>query len=133
MDTVGKRIEALGKAKLQLTGEKLAERLGVSYETLRKWKAGTMSPSAPRQKIISERLGEPPEVYMYGATQVGFAPLEADEVRLIAAYRAMLVEDRADILSKAERRAREIEELTLRVQRQRLPLGPSGKRDGTNG
>lgn len=137
--TVGDRIEELGRDKLGLTGAALAEKLGVTYETLRKWKRGLGSPSAPRQKRISEALGEPPAVFMHGAAAVGGEPLTRDEKRLLGAYRGILEDDRAKVLKELEKRAREVEEIAIRVHRERpsqtgasQPRGPTLVRSSTD-
>lgn len=128
MDTIGNRIEAIGQRKLKKKGKALAAHLSISYETLRKWKAGTGSPSAPRQRVVSERLGEPIAAFMHGTAETGGEPLTDQEARLLAAFRLILKEDRAELLSKTERRAREVEELTIRVMQEKAPLKPTSQK-----
>ena len=128
MDTVGDRIEDIGRRKLGKTGKSLAAALGVTYESLRKWKRGTSSPSAPRQAKIAVRLGVPVAAFMHGAVAGGGEPLTPDEARLLAAYRALLKDDRADLLRRAVARARELEELSAKLLTERAPLlAPSRK------
>lgn len=130
-ETVGVRIEKLASAKGLPTGEKLAALFGVQYETLRKWKSGGTSPNRNRQVTISEVLGVAPEVYMHGAAGAAAGePLHADEARLLRAYRRILTGDKAKALKDLELRAREIEELELRVMAERSgsSSGESGKR-----
>lgn len=120
--SIGDRIEALGKTKLEATGAELAKELGVSYETLRKWKRGKSAPSGPRQKTIAERLGVAASVFMFGAEGPSGEPLTKEEARLLSAYRQLLDDDKAKFLKDMEARAREIEELSIRIVRERSPF-----------
>jgi len=71
--TVGSRIEAIALQKGLPSGKRLADLLGVSYETLRKWREDQAAPNRSRQAVIAERLGVAPEAFMFGAPQ---APAE---------------------------------------------------------
>lgn len=53
MDTIGKRIEAIAERKGLPIGSELAARLGVKYESLRKWRQGLAGPSRRRQEVIA--------------------------------------------------------------------------------
>lgn len=124
-ETVGARIERIAQEKQLPSGSQLAALFGVSYETLRKWREGGTSPNRNRQLRIAEVLGVAPEVFMHGVAgaQAG-EPLKADEARLLRAYRQVLKADKAAVLKQLEDRAREIEELELRI---------SSERSGTTG
>ncbi|MBI5259795.1 MAG: helix-turn-helix transcriptional regulator [Burkholderiales bacterium] len=65
-ETAGTRIRRLAREKGLGDGQDLAAKIGVSYETLRKWTEGESAPNRARQKVISELLGVPAEVFMYG-------------------------------------------------------------------
>lgn len=119
-ETVGQRIERLALEKQLPAGAKLAALFGVSYETLRKWRDGDTSPNRNRQLRIAEVLGVAPEVFMHGVagSQAG-EPLKPDEARLLRAYRQVLKADKAAALKQLEDRAREIEELELRISSER--------------
>jgi transcriptional regulator with XRE-family HTH domain len=60
------RIERIAAAKGLLYGEKLAHALGVTYETLRKWREGLTAPNRTKQQKIAEYLGVPPAEFMHG-------------------------------------------------------------------
>lgn len=123
-ETVGDRIERLAAAKNLPSGQALAELFGVSYETLRKWKRNLVAPNRSRQQVISKALGVAPEVFMHGvAGPSAGEPLRADEARLLRAYRHLLKADQEEALKRMETRAREIEELELRIKRER-PVQP---------
>lgn len=124
-ETVGARIERIAQEKQLPSGAKLAKLFGVTYETLRKWREGGTGPNRNRQVRVSEVLGVAPAVFMHGAAgaQAG-EPLKADEARLLRAYRQVLKADKAAALKQLEDRAREIEELELRI---------SSERSGTTG
>lgn len=130
-ETAGARIERIAQDKQLPSGAKLAALFGVSYETLRKWRDGDTSPNRNRQLRISEVLGVAPEVFMHGAAggQAG-EPLKPDEARLLRAYRQVLKADKAAALKELEDRAREIEELELRISSERTGTtgAGSGKR-----
>lgn len=119
-ETAGARIERIAREKNLPSGLKLAALFGVSYETLRKWRDGETSPSRNRQQRVSEVLGVAPGVFMHG-TDGGQAgePLKPDEARLLRAYRQVLKADKAQALRQLETRAREIEELELRISSER--------------
>lgn len=70
-DTVGQRIRRIAHAKGLGDGIELAKKLGVSYETLRKWTGGASAPNRARQKVVSDVLGVPAESFMYGVTEPG--------------------------------------------------------------
>ena len=130
-ESIGARIERLAQEKQLPSGAKLAALFGVSYETLRKWRDGDTSPNRNRQQRIAEVLGVAPEVFMHGVAggQAG-EPLKPDEARLLRAYRQVLKADKAAVLKQLEGRAREIEELELRISAERAePHTPAyGKR-----
>jgi transcriptional regulator with XRE-family HTH domain len=68
-ETVGDRIVRIAAANISLQGlnrRKLADALGVTYETLRKWMAGTNAPNRSRAEGIANVLGVPPETFMHG-------------------------------------------------------------------
>jgi transcriptional regulator with XRE-family HTH domain len=71
-ETVGSRIKALAIAKALRDGketptfEQIAEAVGVSYESLRKWSAGKTAPNRKRAQQIATYLGCPPEEFMHG-------------------------------------------------------------------
>lgn len=73
-ETVGARIERLAAAKGLPANAALAELFGVTYETLRKWRAGQTAPSRKRAAKISEKLGVEPEVFMHGVAQATITP-----------------------------------------------------------
>ena len=102
VETVGTRIEALA-AKLDppLANAALAEAVGVSYETLRKWRNGLIHPTANRQKHISKVLGVPPERYMHPAN---YLPGDVDVVsrQILVALRAITPRQRLAILATIE-------------------------------
>lgn len=131
METVGNRIEALARAKGLPTGKALAKMLGVSYEALRKWKSGDIVPSRARQQVIADALGVSAATFMHGASgAVSGEPLAPEEARLLRAWRVLLREDRTAVLRQVEQRARELEELSIRL---RMEMGaratsPYGKR-----
>lgn len=125
MDTIGKRIEAIAERKGLPIGSELAARLGVKYESLRKWRQGLAGPSRRRQEVISSVLGVPASEFMFGDPQHGAAAaLTSQESRLLKSFRKLLADDKADTLQRAERRAREIEEIELRVRTERGAYQP---------
>lgn len=65
-ETPGQRIEALALERGLPSGGKLAELLGVSFETLRQWRVGQSAPNRSRQAHIAKVLGVPPEAFMHG-------------------------------------------------------------------
>lgn len=116
-ETVGARIESLAATKKLPKNAELARLIGVSYETLRRWRAGEAAPNRKRQDRIAELLGVAHEVFMHGSAGANAGePLRSDEARLLRAYRTVLKEDKIDMLKSAEARAREIEELTMRIE-----------------
>lgn len=116
--SVGERIEAIWKAKraaglpaLELVTDlkQLSAYLGVSYETLRKWKRNEASPSAPRQKKIAEKLQCTVADFMFEATpSVDDTSLSDEEMRLLRAFRSVLRADRAETVARLEKRAAEL-------------------------
>ena len=115
--TVGLRIEEIARSKGLPTGAALAAKLGVSYETLRRWRADGLAPNRARQRIIADYLGVDAAVFMFGSDgSTAGEPLTKDEARLLRAYRKLLTKDRAELLAQAERRAHEIDEIEARVR-----------------
>lgn len=115
-ETVGDRIERLAKAKGLPVGGALANRLGVSYETLRRWKAGDTAPNRNRAVRIAEFLGCAPEAFMHGVTDAAAEALPSDEARLVEAFRMLLRADKAELLTEIERRAHAVAELQERIR-----------------
>ena len=70
-ETPGTRIERIAAAKNLPSGEKLAHALGVTYETLRKWREGLTAPNRTKQQKIAEYLGVPPAEFMHGIAVAG--------------------------------------------------------------
>ena len=118
-DTVGDRIERLAKAKGLPAGSALAADLGVSYETLRRWKAGDTAPNRNRAVRIAEYLGCAPEAFMHGVTDAAPGQLPDDEARLVEAFRQLLRDDRAELLAEVERRAKVVAEIEERIRAER--------------
>lgn len=126
MESIGARIERLGAERLGCTGKLLAAKLGVTYETLRKWKSGDIAPNRTRQEQIARQLGVPISAFMLpGGDAQGDPPISKDEQRLLAAYRVVLAEDRDKALAALERRAREVEEIELRIRTERGVFAPA--------
>jgi transcriptional regulator with XRE-family HTH domain len=72
-ETIGDRLIRLADAHPDfagLTRTALAERLGMSYETLRKWQANQSGPSRRRADEIAGMLGVPTETLTHGVTYV---------------------------------------------------------------
>lgn len=65
-ETPGARIERIAAAKGLPSGEKLAHALGVTYETLRKWREGLTAPNRTKQQAIAAYLGVTPAELMHG-------------------------------------------------------------------
>lgn len=118
-ESVGNRIERLAKANGLPAGSALANRLGVSYETLRRWKAGETAPNRNRAVRIAEFLGCAPEAFMHGVTDAVPDKLPADEARLVEAFRMLLRDDKAELLAEVERRAKVVAEIEDRIRAER--------------
>ena len=69
METIGRRIQRIAAEKGLPGGKALAERFGVTYETLRAWTAdgGKIAPNRSRAQKVADVLGVPVEVVMYGS------------------------------------------------------------------
>jgi transcriptional regulator with XRE-family HTH domain len=82
-ETVGDRLARLCAERGIFNGTQkgLAEFLGVEYETLRKWKRGSASPTANRLKTLVEKTGLPAKVIMHGDEAP--APAAPDAVDVI--------------------------------------------------
>jgi transcriptional regulator with XRE-family HTH domain len=65
-DTVGVRIESIAAKNGLPGGVQLAKLLGVTYESLRKWREGESAPNRKRQQVVAKVLGVQPEEFMYG-------------------------------------------------------------------
>lgn len=115
-ETVGSRIKAIALAKAlrearaPLSQKALAQALGVSYETLRKWSQGLTAPNRSRAIAVAEWLGCQVEEFMHGVN-FGEAPEEEqapfvppDEAALLDAFRALPVGSaaRAKVLAYAQ-------------------------------
>lgn len=70
-ETVGQRIEAIALQKGLPQHARLAALIGVTYETLRKWREGASAPNRARQAVLVELLGVPAEVFMHGIQAAG--------------------------------------------------------------
>ena len=73
-ESIGDRLVRLAAAHPDfagLTRTALAERLGMSYETLRKWQANKSGPSRRRAEEIASLLGVPAETLTHGVTYIG--------------------------------------------------------------
>lgn len=135
VETVGGRLEASARDHGWTLAE-FAAKLGVSYETVRKWRAGKTAPNRGRQKQIADLLGKPAEWVMYGSASAPAATsskvrLSATEERLLFAYRQVLIHDQEEALASLEKRANEVAELTARITTERFDGtgGASRKRD----
>lgn len=118
-ETVGDRIERLAKAKGLPVGGALAADLGVSYETLRRWKAGETAPNRNRAARIAEYLGCAPETFMHGVSDTAPNKLPPEEARLVEAFRTLLRDDKAELLAEVERRAKVVAEIEERFRAER--------------
>lgn len=67
-NTAGHRIESIAKAKGLPVGQELAAMLGVSYETLRKWRAGATAPNRNRAADIAKLLEVPEAEFMHSTS-----------------------------------------------------------------
>ena len=70
-ETPGSRIERIAEEKGLPSGKALAKALGVTYETLRKWREGATAPNRTKQHRIAEYLGVAPAEFMHGVTGDG--------------------------------------------------------------
>lgn len=78
------------------------------------------APNRARQERIATHLKMPASQFMFGdPNHKAKEPISAAEVRLIKAFRSVLSEDKAKFLADIERRAREVEEIELRVRTER--------------
>lgn len=100
METVGQRIEKLAAQQGLAPGAALAKEFGVSYETLRKWRAGEIAPNRSRQERISAVLKVPPEQFMHGVMTA--RPLSDEEWKLVGLMRTLRPEDRKTLLRVAD-------------------------------
>lgn len=100
METVGQRIEKLAARQGLAPGAALAKEFGVSYETLRKWRAGEIAPNRARQERISAVLKVPPEQFMHGVMTA--RPLSDEEWRLVGLMRTLAPEDQKTLLRVAD-------------------------------
>lgn len=70
-ETIGARIERIAREKGLPAGAKLADELGVTYETLRKWRQGITAPNRTRATHIARVLGVPKDQFMADAPRMG--------------------------------------------------------------
>lgn len=120
MSTPGQRIKEIAAKKGLPWGKALAAQFGVSYETLRRWTDGTAAPNRRRQELISTVLGVSASEFMFGsASDPTAAAVNRNEARLLRAYRSVLSTDKDEFLKSLERRAREVEEIELRIKTER--------------
>lgn len=69
--SIGLAIEAIAKSQGKPTGKDLAAKIGVTYETLRKWRKNLQAPNRDRQQRISEYLDNvPPSQFMFGPDEL---------------------------------------------------------------
>jgi len=116
MATAGDRIEQAARKKGLSYGTELAQKLGVSYETLRRWKTGHTAPNRQRQAKIAQVLGVDPSFFMHGVgAPPDLNPLSADEESLLSAYRCLLARERHELLATAERLAADVRDLEARL------------------
>ena len=65
-ETIGERIKRIAKERGKLSGAKLAEQFGVSYEALRRWSKGIDTPTPANAAVIADYLGVPASTVMFG-------------------------------------------------------------------
>lgn len=85
-ETVGTRIQRIAKDQGKPSGKHLANDLGVTFESLRLWTAGTTAPSRKRAQAIADYLGVSVEVVMFGAEA---APRQIDAEAIADAFNAL--------------------------------------------
>lgn len=134
MESVGDRLERRARELFPecTTAEAVAARLGVSYETLRKWKSGETGPKRTRVEQLARDLKTTSEWITHGIDDArdepalaaqDQAPLNEEEVRLLDAFRKLLSEDRTNLLREVEAKARMIDELSERLLIERTGTG----------
>lgn len=122
METIGQRIEAIASECGLPSNSALAQHLGITYETLRKWRSGSSAPNRSRLKKISELLGVDPARLMFGIErEAGAKPedeLSEEESRVLAAFRTLPTRERMDFLAQIEEKAAVVTELLIRLRQQ---------------
>jgi transcriptional regulator with XRE-family HTH domain len=88
-ETIGERIKRIAKERGKLSGAKLAEQFGVSYEALRRWSKGIDTPTPANAAAIAEYLGVPVSTVMFGAAP---PPRRPDAEAIADAFDAMPVD-----------------------------------------
>ena len=120
MDTVGQRIEAIAATKGLPSGAALAKQIGITYETLRKWRSGATAPNRNRLKKVLEVLGVEPIQLLFAKPGTGVSnPLEShsdQEDRLLLAFRTLPARERSEYLQQIEDKAEFVNELISRLR-----------------
>lgn len=93
-ETIGERIKRIAKERGKLSGAKLAEQLGVSYEALRRWSKGIDTPTPANAAVIADYLGVPVSTVMFGAAP---PPRRPDAEAIADAFDALPVDSEAAI------------------------------------
>lgn len=88
-ETIGERIKRIAKERGKLSGAKLAERLGVSYEALRRWSKGIDTPTPANAAVIAAYLGVPASAVMFGTE---LPPRRPDAEEIADAFDALPVD-----------------------------------------
>lgn len=103
-ETVGERLIRVAKTELGLNQTQLAQALGVSGETLRKWRTGEIAPNRARARMVAEQFGRSVAWVMHGDEPHDNDPVlplqvHLHEPELISGYRLLDEKDRADVLA----------------------------------
>jgi transcriptional regulator with XRE-family HTH domain len=105
-ETVGSRIRAIARQRGLGDGAELATKIGVSYETLRKWTEGSSGPNRAPQDKLAALLGVPPAAFMHGVDlpkAMAQAARPKDRRAELAAALATLSEFLAEEMSAEQR------------------------------
>lgn len=103
-ESVGERLIRVAHDELQMNQSQLATAIGVSAETLRKWKTGEIAPNRTRARKIADLFGRSVSWVMHGDAadeNDSILPLRVHwhEPELIAGYRLLDERDRTDLLA----------------------------------
>lgn len=100
-ETVGARIERIAKEKGLGKSAALAKSLGVSYETLRKWRAGEIVPNRNRQARIAAYLQVEIKDFLH-AKPPQAEPIDELAAWLLKLYNDLPLDRRMKLIHQAE-------------------------------
>lgn len=114
VETVGLRIKQIAISRALAAGEEaptmqaIADSLGISYESLRKWTTSATAPNRKRAALIAAKLGVPVSAFMLGAAPAEddqpapSPPYSAAALRVAAIYDQVSPKDRRHIDAAAD-------------------------------